>query len=186
SGNGPGTIIYQERDKNPYYAPDTPNRFATYTLDSGLVIVSGTFYVGWQQEGVDRLYIGMDFENDQHDKIYYNTSGVWYTSIYAGALMMRPVFGNAYDLSGVHEENQNSLINVYPNPATENLTIAGMETGVQYTAAITDVSGRTIISQAVNTQSNVIDVSALAPGMYILNVSDEKGILTGVEKIIVQ
>jgi hypothetical protein len=186
AGNGPGTIIYQQHNANPYYAPDVPNRFHTYTLDSGLVIVSGTFYVGWQQEGPDRLYIGMDLENNQADKIYYNTSGVWYTSVYPGALMMRPVFGEAYDVSGVNDQEMNSAISVFPNPASESVTIAGLEATLQYTASIVDVTGREVLSQRVTTTAATIDVSMLTPGMYLLNVTDEHGIRTGVQRIVVE
>jgi len=184
--NGPGTIIYQERGESPYYAPDVPNRFATYTLDSGTVVVSGTFYVGWQQEGSDRLYIGLDLENDNKDKIYYNTSGVWYTSIYSGSLMMRPVFGKPYDASGVEEGVDNSMINVYPNPANNQITIGGLFTNMRYTASIVDLSGRTVMTNAVSTNGNTLDVSGLSAGVYMLNVTDESGALVGLQKVIVQ
>lgn len=186
SSNGPGTIIYQQRDASPYYAPDVPNRFTTYTIDSGIVSVSGTFYIGWQQEGSDRLYLGMDLENDQKDKIYYNTSGVWYTSIYSGALMMRPVFGDPYDVSGVAEQGMHSTLSVYPNPATEVVTIAGLETAVQYTATVVDLAGREVLNQPVNAAGNTIDVSSLTPGMYVLNVTDENGVRAGVHRIVVE
>lgn len=184
--NGPGTIIYQERGESPYYAPDAPNRFATYTLDSGIVVLSGTFYIGWQQEGSDRLYLGLDLENDNKSKIYYNTSGVWYTSIYSGSLMMRPVFGDDYDVSGIEEGTSNSLINVYPNPATDAIAITGLFSSVQYTASVVDISGREVIQQNVSSTENTLDVSTLAPGMYVLRVSDESGNLTGVQRVIVE
>lgn len=186
ASNGPGSIIYQQQNANPYYAPNVPNRFHTYTLDSGIVVVSGTFYVGWQQEGPDRLYIGMDLENNQSDKIYYNTSGVWYTSVYPGALMMRPVFGEPYDVSGVNESEANSSIRIFPNPATESVTIADLEPTMQYTATIVDVSGREVLHQRVTMQDATLDVSTLTPGMYILNVTDENGIRTGVQRLVVE
>lgn len=186
SSNGPGSIIYQQRGASPLYAPECPNRFSTYTIDSGIVVLSGTFYVGWQQEASDRLYLGMDLENDQKDKIYYNTSGVWYTSVYSGALMMRPVFGDAYDLSGVQEEGSADALHVFPNPATEQITITGLDVTRQYTANLIDVSGRVVVSEIISGAASVIDVSALAPGMYVLSVTDEYGIRSGVQRIIVE
>ncbi len=183
--NGPGSIVYQQRGEHPYYAPDCPNRFTNYTIDSGIVVVSGTFYVGWQQEGSDRLYIGMDLENDQHDKIYYNTSGIWYTSIYAGALMMRPVFGETYT-TGVSENYSLSSLNVFPNPANDQLTIAGLDPNETYTSSLIDVSGRTVLSQTIYGSVNTLDVSALAPGVYVLNVTDEYGIRSGVQRVVVE
>ncbi len=186
ANNGPGTIIYQQDGESPEYALDCPNRFSTYTIDSGIVVLSGTFYVGWVQLASDRLYVGMDLENDQHDKIYYNTSGIWYTSIYAGSLMIRPVFGDAQFLTGVSETGSLPELSVFPNPANDQITIGGLDAITQYEATLIDVSGRTVMNQSVNASANTLDVSALAQGMYVLNVTDEFGIRSGTQRIIVE
>lgn len=183
--NGPGQIIYQQRDETPGYSPDCPNRFMNYTIDSGIVILSGTFYVGWQQEASDRLYLGMDFENNQQDKIYYNTSGIWYTSVYEGALMMRPVFENFYT-TGLPENHSLTSLAVFPNPATDQITIAGLDPNQQFNANLIDISGRTVLTAQVSNGASTIDVSALAPGVYVLSVSDEFGTRSGVQKIVVE
>ncbi len=186
STSGPGTIIYQERGESPYYAPDVSNRFTTYGIDSGIVVLSGTFYIGWQQEGVDRLYIGMDLENDNHSKVYYNTSGVWYTSIYPGSLMMRPVFGDDYDVSGIEEGSSSSAISVYPNPSSQLFLISGLSSNQNYSATLVDIYGREVIRETVNTTQKSINVSAFAPGMYILRITDEAGKIAGVERVIIE
>jgi hypothetical protein len=183
--NGPGQIVYQQSRENPGYSPDAPNRFMNYTIDSGIVVVSGTFYVGWQQEATDRLYIGMDFENNQQSKIYFNTSGVWNTSVYEGSLMMRPVFGEIYT-TGTGEHTPATSLSVFPNPATEQITIAGLEPNQQYTAGIIDISGRTVAAQQVSNGASTMDVSTLAPGVYVLSVMDEAGIRRGVQRIVVE
>lgn len=183
--NGPGQIVYQQQNEHPEYSPDCPNRFMNYTIDSGIVILTGTFYVGWQQEASDRLYLGMDLENNQQDKIYYNTSGVWYTSVYEGALMMRPLF-DAYYTTGVDENNSLSSLSVFPNPASDQITIAGLDPNQQFNANLIDISGRTVLAQQVSNGASTIDVSALAPGVYLLNVSDEYGTRSGMQKIVVE
>jgi hypothetical protein len=186
STNGPGSIIYQQRGATPTYAADVPNRFETYTIDSGIVVVSGTFYVGWQQEGTDRLYLGMDFENDQKDKIYYNTSGVWYTSIYSGCLMMRPVFGEPYDLSGVNESPELQNVNVYPNPADDYITVSGLNSGMNYTAQLVDLSGRVVVSNTITSDNAQLATGELTAGVYLLNITDENGIRSEAQKVIVR
>jgi hypothetical protein len=185
ASNGPGTIVYQQRHENPQYSSVCPNRFSTYTIDSGIVVVSGTFYVGWVQEATDRLYLGMDLENDQKDKIYYNTSGIWYTSVFSGALMMRPVFGDGLYLTGVSETNVPEL-KVFPNPATDQITIAGLDETKRYDAMVVDISGRTVSDQSITAASNTVDVSSLAPGVYVLSVTDEYGIRSGTQRIVIQ
>jgi hypothetical protein len=186
STNGPGSIIYQQRGATPTYAADVPNRFETYTIDSGIVVVSGTFYVGWQQEGTDRLYLGMDFENDQKDKIYYNTSGVWYTSIYSGCLMMRPVFGEPYDLSGVNESPELQNVNVYPNPADDYITVSGLNSGMNYTAQLVDLSGRVVVSNTITSDNAQLATGELTAGVYLLNITYENGIRSKAQKVIVR
>lgn len=184
STNGPGNIIYQQANQNPYYAPMTPNKFHTYTIDSGVVVVSGVFYVGWQQEGSDRLYIGMDLENDQGGNIYYNTSGVWYTSVYDGSLMIRPVFGEAYDVSGVEEPMQNSTLTFFPNPATEYISVSGLITNENYSATLTDLAGRIVSNQAITSNDNRVDLTGLARGVYVLTIYDGDRSCAGVQKIV--
>lgn len=185
STNGPGQVIYQQRGKHPQYSADCPNRFMNYTIDSGIVVVSGTFYVGWQQEATDRLYIGMDFGNNQQQKIYYNTAGVWYTSVFEGALMMRPVF-DSYYTTGINDNHLLSSLTVFPNPANEQITIAGLDANRQFNAGIIDISGRTVLTQQVSNGASTIDVSMLAPGVYVLSVTDETGMRAGVQRIVVE
>lgn len=184
--NGPGQIIYQQAGEHPEYVQDGPNRFATYTIDSGTVVVSGTFYVGWQQLAPDRLYLGMDFENNQQNKIYYNTAGVWNTSVYEGALMMRPVFGNLYTTGVDDQHRTNASLHVYPNPANDNVTIAGLDAAQQYAATIIDIAGRTVLTKTIAAGENTLDVSTLSPGVYVLSVTDEYGIRTGVQRLVVE
>ena len=41
------------------------------------------------------LYIGMDLNTDNSDKIFYNTGGSWVNTSYEGSLIIRPVFSTA-------------------------------------------------------------------------------------------
>mgnify|MGYP000889118251 CR=1 FL=1 len=67
-----------------------------------------------------------------------------------------------------------SSVKVYPNPVTDRLAIqtAG-ETVLQ--AGIYDLNGRLCISSA---NVNIVDTSALAPGMYLAKITTEKGTST--------
>ncbi len=58
---------------------------------------------------------------------------------------------------------------IYPNPATDILTIAS-EADI-YSVSIYDVSGRMVFSG----ERNVVDVSALNQGVYILNIFTNEG-----------
>lgn len=68
----------------------------------------------------------------------------------------------------------NGRIEVYPNPVKDKLYIAGDLSGASY--QLCDMHGRTVHSGAI--QGAAIDVSALAPGVYVLTIVAEQGNLS--------
>ncbi len=175
ANNRPGSIIYQQAGETPNYMIEGPNRFVTYTIDSGLVVLNGTYYIGWVQLAPDRLYIGMDFNTNHASEIYYNTNGSWLTSSFYGSLMMRPVFGDLYDVSGIAEPTQGPEVNLYPNPVTDLVRIA-TDRSVGYT--IYEISGREVLSEKL-VDTSTIDVSGLAEGVYLIRFTDlETGLMS--------
>lgn len=72
----------------------------------------------------------------------------------------------------VEQPDMVSRITMYPNP-TESYVRLTIETNV--TVTITDINGREIKSERLTPSSNIIDVSGLTPGTYIVSVqSDNK------------
>ncbi|MCA6364021.1 MAG: T9SS type A sorting domain-containing protein [Bacteroidetes bacterium] len=183
AGNQPGTIIYQQSGETPDYSTDAPNRFVTYTIDSGLVVLSGTYYIGWQQFAIDRMYIGFDFNNNRSDKIFYNTNGTWYTSIFEGALMMRPVFRTGPDLSGVDENEVTESNLLFPNPASGTVQIRNWNGSEQFAAEAIDMTGRTILQTQVSNGS--IDISALPAGVYFFRLRNLQTDAFSTQRIVV-
>ncbi len=83
--------------------------------------------------------------------------------------------------------NPNFEITIYPNPATNNLTITFAEPQKNTTIKILNLLGETVNSEQliVNSKSATIDVSDVAQGMYFVQITDEtKNSIT--KKIIVQ
>jgi len=70
-------------------------------------------------------------------------------------------------------ENKGAFqISVYPNPATEFITIdAGMQENA--TVEIMDFSGKVVIETYVTTTNDQLDVSDLSSGLYLLKISGE-------------
>lgn len=69
---------------------------------------------------------------------------------------------------------------MYPNPTKESMTISGVENG---TAAIIDMSGKTVVTSAIN-GNTTIATSDLKAGIYVVKVSTEAGISTS--KLIIE
>ena len=74
-------------------------------------------------------------------------------------------------------------VNIYPNPATDKLTVTG-SAGLHYT--FSDVSGKkvVVIQRHIENQT-VLDISDVSPGIYLLQATDEQGRMVQSEKIIV-
>jgi hypothetical protein len=182
----PGTLIYEQQDYHIQYVYQSVNRFATYELDSGTVVLSPgqEYYIGWYQEAIDRMYIGFDFNTDKHTKIYQNTNGTWQQSVFNGALMMRPVFDTPYNASGITEPVANTPVELYPNPANDVITIKGVGS-LSVTVDIIDISGRIVLQKAKLNADGTLDISVLAPGVYYVREIDAEGELVAVQKLIV-
>ncbi len=90
---------------------------------------------------------------------------------------------------GAYEFDENTLaisnrkanvtsLAVYPNPATNVVNVGGTE---KLTLTVSSIDGRVLL-QHVNTNS--IDMSSLASGLYILKASNKEGAIVLTEKII--
>lgn len=65
---------------------------------------------------------------------------------------------------------------IYPNPAQDELFLK--TNGLQFPAVLTvsDTSGKTLLQQSINADTNSISIASLATGMYIVSVNDQAGL----------
>lgn len=75
-------------------------------------------------------------------------------------------------------DNQLSEVKLFPNPSSQYLNMTGVNTTTAYN--ILDLNGKQILTGLINTDAP-IDVSALATGVYFINISE-----TGTLKFIKQ
>jgi len=81
----------------------------------------------------------------------------------------------SFSFTGI-SENQREIGNViiYPNPAKENLTVAFPLQSKDAHYTIYDVMGREIASGKLTSSKNIISLTHLNRGMYVLQIKDEK------------
>lgn len=65
---------------------------------------------------------------------------------------------------------------IYPNPAKDAITITGLTSDA--TVTIYDMTGRTLVQQAVNAANNTVNIAALATGNYVLKLAAEQATTT--------
>ncbi len=179
----PGDTLYS-RLAFPYYT-DTLYKYYMFHLERP-VRVSGNFYVGTVQTTDDNLNIGYDrFDNSQQN-LFFNVTGQWQASAYSGSLMLRPLVGKPVPL-GIpppETESVSGKLILYPNPApsgTIHLSVPGLNNAAtchNWEVLVNNLTGSQVLSSPFQ---NTLDVSNLAPGLYILTVRerDGKGYYTG-------
>jgi hypothetical protein len=183
----PGDVIYSQLNEKVEFSPYLLG-FHTYMLDDPL-LVNGTFYIGWEQQSPDNLNLGLDRNNSAQQHIFYNTSGEWLQSIQEGALMMRPLLGKPFDLSGISEpDKQPGSITLYPNPTRENRInfrcdgiYKDISSTSDFTISIYNLPGEELYRGAFK-QS--VETGDIKPGLYIVTVKDEDGQVISVSRLI--
>lgn len=68
-------------------------------------------------------------------------------------------------------------VSIYPNPASELLTISTAESTEGFTVTVADVTGKIVAAQNLQGNRTTIDVSEFANGTYIYRIADKAGII---------
>jgi hypothetical protein len=166
----PGNIIYTQEEVMVEQGQNI-NGFYTYKLQEK-VSVNGIFYVGWRQRSESFLNAGLDVNTPNGGKQFYWLNGEWQQSQVTGTVMIHPVVGDALIVTSVNDViyNDKKLIRIWPNPATDHITI---DVGDQIysgdgSVTIMDLSGRELKKTVL---SERIDISSLPAGIYIIITS---------------
>jgi hypothetical protein len=102
----------------------------------------------------------------------------WSNSI--GELYGARIYRNGQLVSsvGVAENSRNHALTVFPNPASDRITISADEEILSI--RVLDMQGRTLQQQAETLIRNIqLDISSLAPGTYMAVAHTQSGRLTG-------
>lgn len=186
SNGEPGDLIHMDIDYSYVnFVQEGHDIFSYYWLDEP-VYVSGAFFVGVSQTSDDLLNIGMDWNIDSHDKVFFNYGSGWWplTESYPGSVMIRPVFQSDMDsvIMGIQDFAALNL-KVYPNPVNDQLIIEN-DDDYPVDFEIIGMDGRMYIRDSFigSTRVSTLDLSE---GMYILRLLGKKGELQ-TEKIVVK
>ncbi len=142
------------------------------------IVVSDTFYIGYQQFTDNYIGIGLDRSNNvATEKVFFNTTRTWErNTLIDGALMMRPIFRptNAIILSTSSPEQE---IHLFPNPGSGDISISG-----DYDELVVyNVSGEKL---GIFERTRKLDLSFLRPGLYILRFQQANQSIT--KKLIIK
>ncbi len=152
---------------------DSINGFKTFIFDTAIVVDPGTMFIGIEQnEPATQYGIGLDKNTDSRSKMFYHIDGFWNQSNVKGSWMIRPIFGARYPFTiGVNEVNTKFEFNLYPNPASEEITIE-LPFGNKSKLQIINLVGE-IIREETITNSKTISIEALVPGIYFARIIND-------------
>ena len=88
-------------------------------------------------------------------------------------IYMNPNYNSCHLISTKIEEINNSIIQVYPNPASEIIKIENIENLKIETISLIDIKGKKIIEFENN--RNYLDISRISSGIYLLKLTHENG-----------
>lgn len=179
AGGTPGSEVSTSRALKPRYSMAGQNTIIRYGLDAPLGLPAGVFYVGFIQNTNKPLGIGLDVNNNNQFNTFYNLGKGWNTAPYPGAAILHPVFGRDSAVTSISEQYmQTRLIELYPNPATNELNIRSTDfKNHQLVYSIVDMVGRTLETNTLITPA-VIDISNLSKGVYFIHAVEEKKVST--------
>lgn len=166
-------------NQSPYYI-DSANGFATYVLDTPIIIPKH-FYFGWAQTDERRLQIGYDVNSTLGYKhMFVYTEANWDTSSVSlpGSPMIRLILDSAYwgrssNTVGVKDlRKDDGTLQVYPNPTGGTLHLQTSVAIASLQISIENSIGEQVMY--LPSVTNQIDISQLANGLYLLNATNPK------------
>jgi len=171
SEDKPATVLYEDDvffPRSPLYGQGQNEFINYYFVDTMKVAVGTAFFIGWRQLDGDRLNLGLDRNIDHSEVIKYSVNGgnTWLTSPFDGSAMIRPIFSTNLDAVLTTKELVEERIEVYPNPANEQITITSKQELSDKEVFVYDGFGR-MVKQVVGNQ---IDISDLNRGIYFLTI----------------
>lgn len=176
----PGEIAYKLESQKPRWE-DGLYQFHAYLFNEP-IILSGTFYIGWEIRDNNILNVGFDANNYyETQRIFFNIDhNNWYSSEFEGSLLIRPIVGPDMILSDPENyiQQENELL-IYPNPASDKFSffLPNPTTNELNTVTIYNLFGSMIYHETGIPEN--INISHFAKGMYIVKVKSGNAIFTG-------
>jgi hypothetical protein len=105
-------------------------------------------------------------------KQYTSTGdGLYYVIVTDSGCTSEP--SDVFTITGVETIKCKGLVEVYPNPVSQNLTVVSVENGTSVDYEFTDLSGR-VITKGNFIGKTVIETGSFNPGVYLLKIDNKK------------
>ena len=147
------------------------------------------------------MHFGKDYNNCGRDRGYYGVIddfGIWNRALTEEEITNLYNSNSSNECStlvintGVLSTNPvayNSTVNIYPNPANDQITIdcGNLDNVEGWNIKITNILGQEVFSQPMNTQQYVIPLNTwTGQGMYFVKIINAQNEVVNIKKIVLQ
>jgi glucose/arabinose dehydrogenase len=165
---------------------------AQYTHSAGACSITGGYvYTGSNYPNFLGKYFFADYCNNKIGLLDTTTNAYTWTTAFAGnnfstfgedrngelyiAGVTSGVIYKITDISLNVSAFTNGAVSLYPNPASSEVHLKTNGMSFPAKVTITDISGKVLLNQEVNTEMNTIPTASLQSGLYLVLVKDNLG-----------
>jgi hypothetical protein len=111
--------------------------------------------------------------------LYYVTIAATDDGVPAETTTSTIVVRTSYDAAvttGINETEPNDLVSIYPNPSTGVITVNHkINPASEPVITLSDVLGKTVLTNSMNSNMEQIDISSLPQGIYFATINSKEG-----------
>jgi hypothetical protein len=163
----PHSLAFSPTDGQPYVAyEDTLNSFKatvmTFNGTKWVYVGNAGFSLGWTQS----------------ESLAFSPSGQPYVAYEDGMGGKATVMKYDSVYVGINVPKESKLL-VYPNPASNQITIETSRTSTGSYLAILNIEGQQLITRQITEPKTQLDISNLPSGVYFVRLTNDKSVVTG-------
>ena len=175
---------------SPLYFTDGHDKFAYYSCDHPIP-VSGIIHVGFIQQNVAHLNIGLDKNtNANAGNLHYKlgAGANWLASEIQGSVMIHPVLRAGKDAPEIPQELEEFTVNdissnLYPNPTSSIVSFKAHEALIW---SVFSLNGDLVLDGEVDRACVVtFNTSDFSPGMYFVNMSSTRSVSNSCKRLVI-
>ncbi|SEQ35973.1 T9SS type A sorting domain-containing protein [Neolewinella agarilytica] len=175
----PTDLIYSE-DFPILYAEDfhldSLQGYTTYTFDAPVDLITGAFWVGWEQQSASRsIGVGFDRNNSPEEVQWFDVGNGFQRlgGTTTGAIMLRPLLAGfaGFQTNTDDPAQQEPLIEVFPNPTNGTLHLRPRQLSATQVLRYRLFSFSGALLREVS-NADRLELGDLPAGIYLLEASD--------------
>lgn len=144
------------------------DEFVSYKFETP-VVVSDTFFIGFQQFTDNFIGIGLDKNTDTGNKVFANVGGDWeQNTTVPGSLMIRPKFARISSTVTAVEEELINQLRIYPNPTQDQITIESEDFD---RITLMNITGQELFMINQPRNQETLSLAGLPSGIYLVKLT---------------